>query len=355
MQADICVTAPERNRRAIDQFLARWADGFKEVVKEYKYPCWAKEPECVFDSVDALINKMLESPGKESYGLDWWNPDPKREVRIARVSFGRDDSLHFGLRILKKVRSPEEGREVITGYLLRLAESTGAKYGLPTDVIPSGIVESTRFGMLPSLHEGKLARTSEELPRRENELYFWKDVPEIRNALPYARELLGDGTGRCFRLYVQPAFGEDFAVTLLIPGDGAASIEVFDLPASEPREVEGVTRFYPVVPSRGVLLSRQLHNWENLVERLEAFRVWELGDCQTNTRDGWMYTHVAVRPGKEYGFIAETPEHHEDPVYMQIAQFYARDILHGICDFRYGLTEYLAGWQPKKKRQFWKR
>ena len=71
------------------------------------------------------------------------------------------------------------------------------------------------------------------------------------------------------------------------------------------------------------------HKAVRFIEALESNGVWDLPECQTNTRDGFWYAHHIHRGAKTAFILMNNPQHHPNHQYRRILQFYDEALLGG--------------------------
>lgn len=120
---DVYVLSEARTGDGVQRFTTDWLHGFVPVAEDYEFPRWSDEPVRVYDSVDELIDVLLERTS-EPYGIYWRNGG-EGSVTAGMLFFTTDGGMIAGLTV------EGDQSEAIT-HLDRLAKTIGGKYGYLT-------------------------------------------------------------------------------------------------------------------------------------------------------------------------------------------------------------------------------
>lgn len=124
MLTDIYVVAAGRSLEVARRFADQWLGQFKESAVEYEFPQYSENPESVYNSPFALIEKLVDHP-KEPHAIYWENTGPDH-IRNAMLFFSVDGLMIAGLTV--RTREPHR----LAYYLQALGESVGGQDGYYT-------------------------------------------------------------------------------------------------------------------------------------------------------------------------------------------------------------------------------
>lgn len=122
-QVEIYVVSNGRSLEASLRFLNHFLPLRAQAAEEYPYPEFSDEPEQVFDSAEALMERLQQEPGEE-YGI-YWDKIGQGDPHQAMLFYTVDGGLIAGLAVSGSV---VELRPV----LQEMASIVGGRFGYAT-------------------------------------------------------------------------------------------------------------------------------------------------------------------------------------------------------------------------------